>query len=72
MGNDYKRTILKYIPPFAVDGNFTTWEQWDNCTGTCGTGTQFRYRNCTNPAPQYDGRDCQVIYGDYNETQSCE
>ena len=26
---------------------------------TCGGGFKTRMRNCTNPKPQFGGRDCQ-------------
>lgn len=41
-----------------VDGGFTNWSEFSNCSKTCGNGTTFRYRNCTNPSPQYGGQNC--------------
>ena len=53
----------------AVDGNWTAWSSWDNCTGTCGTATRLRERNCTDPVPKGGGNDCP---GAANQTQTCE
>ncbi|XP_061184989.1 SCO-spondin-like [Saccostrea echinata] len=44
-----------------IDGGYTDWTQWDTCTVTCGGGSQERYRNCTNPVPQYGGADCTGV-----------
>ncbi|XP_078326862.1 coadhesin-like [Crassostrea virginica] len=51
-----------------IDGAWATWESWGSCTVTCGGGTQDRFRNCSNPTPQYGGADCS---GAGNNTQDC-
>ena len=51
-----------------VDGGWTGYGAWSDCTKTCGTGTQTRTRTCTNPAPQHGGADCA---GRAEETQNC-
>ncbi|KAL9966591.1 hypothetical protein ACROYT_G024693 [Oculina patagonica] len=56
--------------PCPIDGNYTEWSEWSKCSLTCGGGVQTRARQCTNPPPQYDGRDCEGL-GPANETQSC-
>lgn len=56
--------------PIAIDGNYTEWSEWSECSLTCGGGLQTRARQCTNPPPQYRGRDCEGL-GPANETQSC-
>ena len=54
----------------AVDGIWTDWSAWSDCSvSICGQiGTQSRTRTCTNPAPQYGGDDC---VGSPIESQSC-
>lgn len=52
-----------------VDGGFSEWRAWDVCSVTCGTGTQTRTRDCTNPTPANGGADCT---GDTTEVTSCE
>ena len=41
-----------------VDGQWSNWSEYTECTTTCGGGEQNRNRSCTNPVPQYDGRNC--------------
>ena len=50
---------------FTVDGGWSEWTEWTNCSVTCWTA---RSRECDNPAPLYFGRDCQ---GDFNESMRC-
>ena len=54
--------------PLIVDGGFTNWGPWERCSSTCGVGSQFRFRTCTNPPPSNNGSDC---VGRRNETQAC-
>ena len=52
----------------SVDGKWSVFAYWSECSATCGGGTQTRTRTCTNPAPDYGGLDCQ---GESTETQDC-
>ncbi|XP_052285147.1 SCO-spondin-like isoform X5 [Dreissena polymorpha] len=50
-----------------VDGKFTPWSAWTQCTYSCGNGDQTRIRKCEfNGGPP--GTNCT---GSYSETQSC-
>ena len=42
----------------SVPGGWAQWSRWDACSVTCGSGTQFRYRTCTNPPPSHGGAQC--------------
>ncbi|XP_039610072.1 SCO-spondin [Polypterus senegalus] len=55
-------------PRCRLDGNWSPWSKWSPCTLTCGVGTKFRYRDCSNPAPQGGGRGC---LGDAEQQRSC-
>ncbi|XP_063003641.1 SCO-spondin-like [Elgaria multicarinata webbii] len=45
-------------PLCRLDGGWGTWEPWSPCTQSCGEGAQFRFRECSSPAPQNGGRGC--------------
>ena len=55
------------IPSLAMDGMWSGWESWGECTGTCMYGSQSRHRYCS--LPEWDGNDC---YGDDTQTRGCE
>ena len=42
----------------SVDGNWTAWADWGECSRSCGGGLHSRLRACTNPAPRHGGKDC--------------
>ncbi|KAL9968596.1 hypothetical protein ACROYT_G020705 [Oculina patagonica] len=52
----------------SVDGGFSPWSSWSECSVTCGDGYQTRTRTCTNPPPQGNGNDCE---GDREESRQC-
>ncbi|XP_052082395.1 hemicentin-1-like isoform X3 [Mytilus californianus] len=41
----------------SVDGQWSVWMQ-EPCSVTCDVGTLLRYRQCSNPHPQYSGKNC--------------
>ena len=54
-------TIMIISVFFTGDAGWTTWNNWHDCTRTCGGGYRVRNRNCSNPTWNYFGsdRDCQ-------------
>ncbi|KAH3775135.1 hypothetical protein DPMN_176532, partial [Dreissena polymorpha] len=52
----------------TVDGGWTAFGSYSPCTKTCGGGTQFHERSCTNPPPANGGAQC---VGQARETQNC-
>ncbi|XP_062578061.1 coadhesin-like isoform X2 [Saccostrea cucullata] len=51
-----------------VNGEWSSWSQYSQCTTSCGGGTQVRTRTCTHPRPLHGGANCK---GYANETQKC-
>ncbi|XP_004706727.1 hemicentin-1 [Echinops telfairi] len=45
--------------PCPVDGSWSEWSSWEECTRTCGHGNRTRTRTCNNPAAQHGGRRCE-------------
>ena len=62
--------FVSYADFSTVDGKYTEWTNWTDCSMTCGGGTQGRTRTCTNPAPANGGRDCKD-QGEALETREC-
>uniref|UniRef100_UPI0037E9B6AB hemicentin-1 n=1 Tax=Semicossyphus pulcher TaxID=241346 RepID=UPI0037E9B6AB len=45
--------------PCPVDGNWSEWSLWEECSRTCGQGNRTRVRTCSNPSAQHGGRSCE-------------
>lgn len=58
------------VEPCPVDGNYSPWSEFSTCTRTCANGTMKRTRNCSNPAPQFNGKDCSLL-GPAIEISNC-
>ena len=58
-------TILHNFP---VDGGWSEWTDFTECSESCGGGTKTRSRSCTNPAPADGGAQCQ---GESSEEETC-
>ncbi|KAL9952094.1 hypothetical protein ACROYT_G039301 [Oculina patagonica] len=54
--------------PCAVDGGWSNFGDWSECSVTCGRGIKERSRTCTNPPPAHGGKDC---VGNNKEKQEC-
>lgn len=63
------------VSPFNVadiDGGYTEWSEWSDCSATCGGGVRTHSRTCTNPAPKNDGKTCiEQDLGLPEETGEC-
>ena len=51
-----------------IDGGWSDFGDWSECSAECGGGTKKRDRTCTNPAPEHGGTECQE---DGSENQEC-
>ncbi|XP_069066851.1 SCO-spondin-like [Pleurodeles waltl] len=54
--------------PCDADGGWSEWTPWSECSATCETGLQNRYRFCTDPPPSGTGLPCE---GPDQENQPC-
>ena len=59
---------MKQLLFFLVDGGWTEWTDFSQCTKSCGFGSQIRSRTCTNPEPKHDGKPC---FGPREEAIEC-
>ena len=54
--------------PPQVDGGWSDYGEWSECSADCGEGVQTRSRSCNNPTPANGGAECE---GEETETRSC-
>ncbi|XP_060086023.1 uncharacterized protein LOC132565398 [Ylistrum balloti] len=54
--------------PCPIDGAWSDWGNWSECSVSCNGGLQTRNRTCNSPKPQYGGQECP---GDEYDTSSC-
>ncbi|XP_035685697.1 SCO-spondin-like [Branchiostoma floridae] len=69
VGPDQEAQDCDTAVPCPVDGEWSDWGPWSDCSVTCGSGTETRNRSCTNPAPAHGGADC---VGPDEEVQDCD
>ncbi|XP_052787819.1 uncharacterized protein LOC128222748 [Mya arenaria] len=53
---------------FVVNGSWSAWGDWGECSVTCGKGQRSRYRQCDNPVPENGGFDC---VGENEKVEPC-
>ncbi|XP_052061393.1 sushi, von Willebrand factor type A, EGF and pentraxin domain-containing protein 1-like [Mytilus californianus] len=53
--NGYKGELCEIA---LVDGGWTHWDNWTECSTSCGYGTRQRGRSCSNPLPDNGGQKC--------------
>ncbi|XP_024113751.1 A disintegrin and metalloproteinase with thrombospondin motifs 8 [Oryzias melastigma] len=61
-------TLEVMQPLIAVDGSWSAWGPWLQCSRTCGGGVEFSHRECSDPEPQNGGKYCE---GQRVRYQSC-
>lgn len=70
----FSLSSCRVSPQVAVDGGWSAWGPWQQCSRTCGGGVEFSHRECTDPVPQNGGKYCEgqrVQYQSCN-TQPCD
>ncbi|XP_076085929.1 thrombospondin-2-like [Mytilus galloprovincialis] len=59
---------LPFTSRIPVNGGWSSWSAFKECSVTCGGGKQSQYRSCNNPATAKGGTDC---VGDGVNSVSC-
>lgn len=44
--------------PKSVDGGWSDWTSWSNCSRMCNGGVEASEKHCNNPKPKHGGRYC--------------
>ncbi|XP_040571520.1 SCO-spondin isoform X2 [Lepeophtheirus salmonis] len=42
----------------VIDGQWSTWSSWSQCTTSCGRGFKTQQRQCNDPTPKFGGQRC--------------
>ena len=54
----------------TVNGGYSSWGPYGDCSKSCGGGEQSRKRTCTNPPPANGGKDCSSL-GPNTSSRNC-
>ena len=52
----------------VIDGQWSEYGSWSNCSASCNGGSRNRTRVCNNPSPTNGGLDC---VGDAEDFEDC-
>lgn len=66
--NKYLFLLITVSLLYLVDGNWSNWGKWSDCSAKCGGGTRKRRRRCNNPKPKKGGKKCS---GKNREVEKC-
>ncbi|XP_072015846.1 A disintegrin and metalloproteinase with thrombospondin motifs 6-like [Amphiura filiformis] len=59
--------------PSAVNGGWSSWASYSQCSRTCGGGVRTRERCCDNPKPENGGTPCSGVSSEIElcNTEAC-
>ncbi|XP_012557208.2 uncharacterized protein LOC100201718 isoform X1 [Hydra vulgaris] len=52
------RRSFSRLDHHKIDGGYSQWSGWSECSQTCGEGLQTNMRYCNQPIPMNGGRSC--------------
>ena len=52
------RVYVDELSVADVDGSWSAWTSWTECSRLCGGGTRTRHRRCDSPAASGTGQEC--------------
>lgn len=58
-GGCYMQDLWIHTFQSPVDGKWSEWSSWEECSRSCGHGNRTRVRTCSNPSPQHSGKPCE-------------
>ena len=61
-------SMVLYNISVPVNGGFSQWTDWSECSTDNGIGVEKRTRACDNPKPEHGGADCS---GETEEKREC-
>ena len=63
-----KNNLNRFNLYIDIDGGWSSFGSYGDCSVSCGAGVSIRSRSCTKPKPSGDGSYCT---GDAYETRKC-
>jgi len=70
LGPSIQKESCNIEEPCPVNGGYTEWSEFSECTVTCGGGVRERTRECTNLTPENNGKNCEEL-GPAKESEIC-
>jgi hypothetical protein len=68
-------TLNRFLFLFSIIthsvGEWGDWEEFSECTATCGGGNQIRARECKSLDPENGEINCETETEHYTETVAC-
>ena len=68
---EYLQTRRCNTHPCPINGGYSAFGPYTECSVTCGQGVKYRRRTCTQPKPQYNGKSCRKL-GPSIDSRTCD